>query len=455
MKILSKRFLFFFISISCLVRILFFIYIMRWGEGSWFVFDSQQYHDLAKNIAWGAGIVDGSGLLNFYRLPGYPLWLSFWYWLTNVNVTKTLLAQVVITSIVPLLMMILTAQFILQKNLVWLVGIFSVFHLGFVLYTGMVATEGLFLVVLLLFYITFFRLCDFNADPSKQMLHYALVAGILLGVLSMIRPIGHYLIIVSLGMIVVSLPCSWWQKIKISIVFSLSWLAVVGGWLLRNWLLTGSLFFHSLPGLHFLQYSAANTYMATNNTTYLQARAALLDERDSLIKKEEAVSNKKLNEYERCCLGEKLAGKHIKENIPAFMKYSLVQFTKTMCALHSTHLLFVEQGWVSYDESTSFCDKAKRYLVPVGCRWFVVPFIYLDILTTLFLLLSFILFLIRCLYLQSYRLLGYRLLPFIGLFVFLTIAYGCARLRMPIEPLLIIIAVFVWKYPHGTAKKLF
>lgn len=427
---------------------------MRYGEGSWFVFDSQQYHELAINIVRGLGIVDGTGALKFYRLPGYPLWLSFWYWITKVNVTVTLLAQVVVTSMIPALMVVLASQFILQKKLVGLVGVFSVFHLGFVLYSGMVATEGLFLVLLLLFYISFFRLCGFKAHCSQHQGDYALSSGLLLGVLSMIRPIGHYLIIVSLGMVLFLTPYSWWQKIKISSVFSLSWLIVVGGWLLRNWMLTGALFFHTLPGLHFLQYSAANTYMATHKTTYLNAREALLDQRDDLIKKEEQKNNKGLSEYERCCIGEKLAAKHIKVNIPAFVNYSLVQLTKTMCALHSTHLLFIEQGWVTYDESTSFWDKAKRYLLPTGCRWFVVPFIYLDIATTLFFLLSFILFLLRCLYIQSYRQLGYQFLPFMGLFVFLTIAYGCARLRMPIEPLLIIIAVFVWKYPHGTAKEL-
>ena len=168
MKILNKKKLIFLVGISTSVRLLFFIFVMRWGKGSWFVFDSQQYHDLAINIARGMGVVDRSGVLNFYRLPGYPLWLSFWYWLTNINVTATLIVQVVVTSIVPALMTVLAFQFFQQKKLAWFVGIFSVVNVGFVLYTGMIATEGLFLIILILFYIIFFRLCDFNVCSSKE-----------------------------------------------------------------------------------------------------------------------------------------------------------------------------------------------------------------------------------------------------------------------------------------------
>ena len=453
MKMISKKLILGLFYVSLFIRILFFLTVLKWGEGGWFVFDSAQYHDLASNLVAGKGLVDKTGAINFYRLPGYPYFLALLYKITYKNIPWAQLLQVVITSVTPILVGVLSLVLIPKKYFVAAaLAVLSAVHVGFVLYTGMVATEGIFLVLILLFYILFFSVYEPGQKVSfnKKRIYSAAAAGIVLGLLSMVRPVGHYLLLASIILLFIFTAYSWRHKLLLAGTLSVGWLSIVIWWLLRNWLLTGYIFFHTLPGLHFMQYSAANTYMATHNVSYLTARAQLLDERDLEITAAKIKMGEKFNAYHQCQIGERIAAKHIRANIPAFLKYTTIQLVKTMTALHSTHLLYIDQGWADFKQSTTAWAKIKRYLAPQGVRWYTVPLIYIDFITMIFMLAGLFLFLLRCLYRVRYRWFAVRVLPLAGLFVVLTAAYGCARLRMPAEPLFFIIAAYVLSDTWGT-----
>ena len=84
----------------------------------------------------------------------------------------------------------------------------------------------------------------------------------------------------------------------------------------------------------------------------------------------------------------------------------------------------------------------------------LVWLVYAELLYVVWLAIGFLLFLVGaysfalsdCLW-QSLRANEYALLlllPFIILFVVITFAYGCARLRFAIEPLLMLLAAHGW-----------
>ena len=56
-------------------------------------------------------------------------------------------------------------------------------------------------------------------------------------------------------------------------------------WILRNFLLTGFLFFHTLPGIHFLIYTAAYIKSDVEGIEYFDAKVSLLRKWDAEIKK--------------------------------------------------------------------------------------------------------------------------------------------------------------------------
>lgn len=446
MKTTCKKIVLSLFLLSLCIRLLFFFTVLKGGAGGWFVFDSAQYHELASSLVTGKGLVDKVGAINFYRLPGYPYFLALLYKITHNNVPWAQLIQVIITSISPLLVGALSLVLQPKKYLTAAaLTLLSTVHVGFILYTGMIATEGIFLVLILLFYMLFFSFYKPGDKVifNKKAMLYAAAAGVVLGLLSMVRPVGHYVLLASLLLMLIFTAYSWREKLALAGTLLLGWLTVVIWWLVRNWLLTGYFFFHTLPGLHFMQYSAANTYMATHNVRYLTARARLLDERDLAVAAAKNKLGKHFNAYHQCQIGEQIAAKHIQENIPAFLKYTTIQLVKTMTALHATHLLYIDQGWADFKASTTTWEKMRRYLMPQGVRWYTVPLIYLDIAVMLFMLVGLFLFLVRCLYLVRYRWFAVRVLPMAGLFVLLTAAYGCARLRMPAEPLFFMLATYV------------
>jgi len=430
----EKSFVLVLFIVSLLLRALFFVAFTSQDRNAWVYFDSDQYLAVAQQIADGNGISTADGQPNFYRLPGYPLFLATGFKFFNNNLHATLLFQIVIASMIPILMFLLAfSLFPTSVLLAKIIGFFSAIHLGFVLYSGMIATESLSLIFFLLFLLFFF-----SSITRKNML----LAGLCLGFTSLVRPIGHYMLLVSLFVLLVQS-----KSIKKTIInggwLSGAWLVTVSPWLIRNLVLAGGLFFHTLPGLHFLQYSVANILVARDGISYVTARKTLLEEWDTLVKNEEKKVGRSLNEYQRCCIGEKRAFQYMRENPWHALKYSAIQWFKTCFGLYSAQIIIADNNqW--HNETTSVWDKLKRFLFPEVKNKFLIPIIYWEIILFLFLLLGFMMCLMYMVWNSSMVSMVLKTLPFAVALVFLTLAYGCARLRFPAEPFIIILGVCGW-----------
>jgi hypothetical protein len=422
-----------------LLRALFFIHFTRHGQNAYIYVDSQQYLDVAHNLRAGKGFCLNDGL-KAYRLPGYPAFLAM-FALTprqssglsmSGSWKLALWIQIILASVLPLLIFFLSLTLLPGNFLVaWIAAGASALHPGFVLYAGMIATESLCVLFLLLFFIVFFN-------------QRFWLAGMFLGLASLFRPLGHYVLLIALCMIVV-LSYAWKKKVAFVFRLSAGWLAIVAPWLIRNFLLFGHLFFHSLPGLHFLQYSAAHVVAQAESCQYPVARAKLLNEWKEEVGKQEQRQGRQLNEYEQCREAEKLTATIVKQHPWLMLKYSCSELFKTGAGLYSAIILLADgAAWPDYGSKVTWMTKIKRFLKPDVKRWFLVPFIYLDILFLLLMILGFGLFLLQALQDVYVRSVLMSMLPLVVLLMGLTVAYGGARLRMPAEPLLLIGAVYGW-----------
>ena len=99
----EKYFLMLLFLASLAIRLIFFSAYTRHHITENLVFDAEQYHNVALQIAHGNGITTKEGTPNFYRLPGYPLFLGACYTATHDSVESTLWIQVVLASVIPLL----------------------------------------------------------------------------------------------------------------------------------------------------------------------------------------------------------------------------------------------------------------------------------------------------------------------------------------------------------------
>lgn len=116
--------------------------------------DSMDYHNSAIGITVGTGMHRPDTLKPiFWRTPGYPLFLSFFYsWFgvrssqfaTNRPAQVTALwTQIILASFIPLLIFALINMLTGILAIAWMTAWISVFHLGMVLSSTHLLTESL------------------------------------------------------------------------------------------------------------------------------------------------------------------------------------------------------------------------------------------------------------------------------------------------------------------------
>ena len=500
----DKIFLGILFIVSLLIRAGVYQWYLSNNQRYWQV-DSNTYHLVAQEIAKDNGISQANGQPNFYRLPGYPVFIAFFYKLFGPQPTTFLWIQVVLASCIPLLIFLLVlGLFPRRRWLAYCASLYSSIHLGLVLYSGFFMSETLFIFFFLLFSLMFLpnvhwwfcrsvdierwqdacrcqpdmftflpdettespaftafyekiqeakhaELCQTPAvDVSYK---YFLLAGIFLGLASMVRPVGHYVLVVALFLLLFSYD-GWKKKLTRAAVLVGSWLIVVLPWLLRNYLLLGHLFFHTLPGGHFLYFSAARVVASVDQCSYAQAKDKVGHEVNQRMQDEERIKHRELTEIERCYVHEHLARHYFVQHPLVTMKLWLTDIFRTCFSLYSAELLYLEADRPEFDYFSSkrgIWSLFARYLFPQTNNWYLKLIVYLEILLFLFMLtgclLSFVFLLggmLRGAALWNDVCSMLSMLSFIALFLVIALAGGYARMRLPIEPFIIIIGWYGW-----------
>lgn len=493
-----KFFLFFLIISAFIIRAFIFNNYLSQDE-RYLQVDSDYYHDVAVQVAHGEGLSKPEGSPSFYRLPGYSLFLAGYYAAAGVDKKNVLWVQVILASLIPALVMLLClCLFPNALLLARIVGLYSVFHLGLVLYSGFFMSETLFIFLLLLFMILFFShvhlwfclekkekvkskqwfsffrdycpepactstwfigLYDdvfdeelkISSEPTTQS--WLLVgAGMILGVASMVRPVGHYIIVLSVLVIIFSRE-NVIEKIRNSVGLMFGWLLIISPWLIRNYILAGSVFFHTLPGGHFLYLSAARVAMHVHDVSYWEARDLLSEEVQMSIIETEQREGKKLNEIEKSRVHVGLAVEYFKKHPFLTLKNWLTDMLRTSLSLYSAELVFLESGRKEIDyfkKGRGMWPMFKRYLMPETEHTWLKILIGIEIVIFAVMLFGFLMglgsWLVTIIKFRSltHSCVWLRTLPFIALFIVISLSGGYARMRLPVEPLLAILSLRYW-----------
>ena len=426
----NKKFLISLFCLSIFFRVIFFTLFLNKNN---FTYDTPTYHNVAVRIADGRGITNLDGSLHFYRVPGYSLFLAFCYKLFGKNIKKALLIQLLFASFIPIFVFFLfLILFSYNFFLVIFVLIFTIFHLCFFLFSGFAMTESFFTFFFLLFLLLFFYNNFF-------------LAGFFLGICSLFRPVGHYLLVVALFVLLI-FGLKFSDKIKGIFVLFVGWFLIVFPWILRNFLLTGFIFFHTLPGIHFLKHSAARLASEIYRSSYMQGLRKVTIELEVLKVEQEKKLKRRVNEIEFCILAEKVSFKYLKKNIFLTLKHFMINILKTGFSLYSAELLYLDsEGKLpDYNQNRGIKDWLMRFFVPRVSNKLLIPIIYFEIFFLLFIWLGFAFFAINSFFIKSDFYLLIRILPFMALFIFVSLSCGFARLRLPIEPFLIILSFKFW-----------
>jgi hypothetical protein len=435
--------------------------------------DSNDYHAAAWCITKGYGMHYPNGRPMFWRTPGYPAYLSLFYdkyqytngtFAEHVSEHKTAIwFQIFLCSLLPLLMFYLA--FILTKSnpIAWLASLISVVHLGFVLASTFLLTDALASLFFILFLVCLyqsFSLGNFilKKEPLKATpgTRYLIFAALSLAIYTWMRPMGQFVALACIPLFVFSAG-SWKIIFKKIAYFFIIFAACLFPWFWRNYQLTGKWFFCPLFGL----------YLNCFNAPKILARVEHIPLPDAHKKLAIAASYATGFEYEqlkrenpdKVVVGEMVhlqtALPLIKEHPWYFLYDWITEVTKTTFDLYASQLVAFAANCFKWDPIVEYLDeKIAKCLYAQPMSWLMRTLAWVEFLSVILLwmgILGGVLF-FMCIPLikkqtalfQTYGLLWIKTGIVIGAVLMQTGGFGYARLRLPIEPLMLILGITFW-----------
>ena len=284
----EKKFLLLTFFLSLTIKVIFFLIFLK-NNPCLLLFDSEHYHKIALSL------VSGNGFYNldvttpqFYRMPGYPVFLASCYKLFGIQQAGVIISQTLLSSFFPLLIFLLTLTiFPGQIKTAKFASFTACFDLGYIIFSGLIMSEILFVIFFTIFLILFLYnympfFCKKESIISDKHPFFRLfVAGVILGISGLIRPVGYPVLLTSIFLLLISKD-KILTKIKSITVISTGFICVLSIWIIRNFLLTGYIFLHTLSGPHFLNHTAVRLCMMNEKISYEQAQKKVYAELKNL-----------------------------------------------------------------------------------------------------------------------------------------------------------------------------
>lgn len=198
-------------------------------------FDGGDYANEATNILEGRGFSRETAepyIPDAIRTPLYPLFLAAIYWVFD-SFYPTVFIQAVLGSFTPVFGVLVAQFFIVNRRILFGVGAFLSVEPHLVFATTFFASEGLFIVLL-----SWGTYEIVRAMRKKDEKRFA-VAGLILGLSALVRPITFYLPALLLPIMVYSAFFkheSLQKTFRSLAIFIMVFLIVLSPWLLRNYL---------------------------------------------------------------------------------------------------------------------------------------------------------------------------------------------------------------------------
>lgn len=443
--------------------------------------DSMDYHNSALGISFGTGMhrPDNNKPI-FWRTPGYPLYISLFYnmyglrngsFSANMPAQKACLYfQIFLSSFIPILVLLLSLLLTQSVPISWIVAIIFALHPGFVLASCYLLTEALAMIFFLIFLIFFCKnlLPQKNRIKSdKNILIFTAFAALNLALYTWMRPHGQFVAIVSLLLMLLA-STAWVVKSKQLIIFSIIFFGLISGWCVRNYSLTGEWFFCPMSGPYLVSFCAPKIVRRIIQKPLELCIKLLHVQVQEMVKKREAIEASCARKKVVC---QELVCSHIAwpwlYAYPYHFLYDWIKETiKTSFDLYASQLVAFANNSYKYDpleeflsEKLALClyKQPMPYLMRIICWLELVYMIFLWIGIAI----GSVVFLLKPLWLSLYK--GRKLDPlvifwlkiwfFVGSFIFMTGGFGYARLRIPIEPFLVIFSLKAWSWIIYYSKK--
>ena len=409
--------------------------------------DPSEYHSLALSLVKeGRFSIDGE--LNTKRTPLYPLFIGTIYSLFGQRLWLVFLTQILLNIITCLLIYLLIILIFNNKKIALAAGLLYAIDTLPAIYSMELFTETFFVFVFILSLIVlFFAL-------NKKTLFLFALAGIILGLAILVRPIAQYFFIIAIIIIIGLLRGRALSfKLKAAIIFLVCLEAVLLPWQLRNFINFESFNISSIDGYNLFYCNAVYTEANISGISKEEAR-----ERLEKFLPAEFTS---LNNFEKSKIYRKIALNYIK-NHPK--DYLLVHFKGILKMLtnstkYQTMEIFGLEKRIegrknkTFPLSESTIDRVKRVLANAKEEYYLSPIL------SLILLFEYILAFIGLvsLFIKKHWASALIFISIIAYFTLLTGPAGEERYRIPIVPFYLVLSAygifFIRELLWGKSKK--
>ncbi len=458
------------VIVAVIVRAAVFFFYIQHSE-RYHQADSNDYHVCAYLLTFYNQFTKPDGEPIFWRTPGYPAMLVPFYSCaeqkdpTFSNYTAThkaiLWTQLIMCSFIPLILFFLALLLTASYFIAWLVAWISVIHVGFVLSALYLLTDGpasLFFYLFLWCYYQTWNVIGYPQRPKKWYLPLV-GAALFLSAYTWMRPMGVFVALFSALLLLISNDrfVNTFKKIAL---FLIVFFTTLTPWYLRNYNLTGKLFFCPMSGGIMQAFCAPKVIRRVHGlpletcTRTLYAQVIKRSEHEESLLK---AQGKPLVVSKHLVCGE-VAWPWIVQHPFMFAYDWIVQACKTAFDLYASQLVAFTNNTYTYDPIEEFLSyKVADCLYAAPIPWWMRIISWLEFLCYILVWIGIFAGSWLCcqqMYqswqhkatLSAYANTWIKLILMSGAIIIMTGGFGYARLRLPIEPLMLIAALMFWTY---------
>jgi hypothetical protein len=441
------------LATALIVRLACFLGYMQY-EHRYHQADSSDYHSSAVLIANGYGMTRLDKRPIFWRTPGYPAYLAMIYNYLGApthlaieyapaQIWWALIIQIIFCSILPLLIAwlawLLTQSIILTQAAAWI----SVFHPGYVLASTYLLTDGPAQILFMLFLINFFIALMSYRYHTFSMIICALV----LGLYTWMRPMGQFISLLASGIYATWSPQARRNKIISISIFMLCFMGSLMPWIIRNYRLSEQPFFCPLFGLYLNVFSAPKIKARIEHIPLAQAHHDLTiaaGHEHYKIAVQQAQTG-----LTRCIVGENVAmltaWPWIRDYPGYFLYDWMVESCKTAFDLYSYQFVLLHHNEFKHDPLVEYLpQKLADVLHARSLPWYMRTIAWIELFLNLVLWIGILYGCYAWVRFFNPRTRAWWAASalFAACVCLQTGGFGYARLRLPIEPLILICGLY-------------
>ena len=423
--------------------------------------DSNDYHLCGALLTYTHGLTRmDNGEPIFWRTPGYPAYLyPFYKFLSEpyIDFEKherthrwAIWVQLILSSLAPLLLFGLALQITGSLFISWALALIGVFHIGFVLASTYLLTDAL---AALFFYLFLWALASVwlrrgTLQHNKRWAVLIIGAALALAAYTWMRPNGEFYALFVIALMLLLPAQSWADRLRKPLLFALVFFASLSPWYIRNYRATGQWFFCPMAGTYLNCFAVPKILCRLHGWSIADCCQFSHQSVGQMVtqRRQQAQAIGSTEIISPYLVVKEFAYPIIKAHPWYFLQDWVVQVVKTTFDLFSYQLAAIALNCYRWDPLEEFLTVKLHTTLLGAVPWWIKLFSWLELFFYLFVWIGiiggFVNFVRKPWATQS--VVWFVLMVLFGLFVAQTGGFGYARLRIPVEPLLLIASLMFY-----------